>query len=261
MDTIIVKSVEDMERICSWVCDSCELFANGPEFRIPFRKGEIRLPYYGCRLEFECEGETCVQFKLYPTIEALPDEPQILLDWAKSKAETDLLLAEFRLDVHTVTDTLNPLKVPLNVQISKKRLNVNAGLFSVALLKKRDELFSELATEWLALMLLAVYYRPQFESKKQVAASSVSGKKGKKAKKAKRMKTLYTRTYVIDSDLMDELPKPVKRHAKPDHEYGVRGHYRRYKSGKVAWVHPHIRCKGRNPGSGGTFVAKLADEK
>ena len=259
MDTIIVKSVEDMERICSWVCDSCELFANGPEFRIPFRKGEIRLPYYGSRLEFECEGETCVQFKLYPTIEALPDEPQILLDWAKSKAETDLLLAEFRLDVHAVTDTLNPLKVPLNVQISKKRLNVNAALFSVALAKKRDELFSELAIEWLALMLLAVYYRPQFESKKQIAASSVSGKKGKKAKKTKRTKTLYTRTYVIDGDLMDELPKPVKHHAKPDHEYGVRGHYRHCKSGKVAWIRPHVRCKNLAPSDGRIYVAKVEE--
>ena len=44
------------------------------------------------------------------------------------------------------------------------------------------------------------------------------------------------------------LPKPeqAKRgYTKPDHEVSVRGHLRRYKSGKVVWIQPSVRYKGR----------------
>lgn len=32
---------------------------------------------------------------------------------------------------------------------------------------------------------------------------------------------------------------------KPQHEFDVRGHYRHYKSGKVVYVRPYTKCKGR----------------
>ena len=242
MDTIIVKTKEDMERILDWVHESLDLFENGPEFRIPFRQGEILMPYDGCRLEFQREAERCVRFKLHAIPEAFAD-----LGWTQEMSGEDFTLGSFLFNV----DTLD---------ISGKSFNMSGAYAEAALSYEMDgELFKGLAFKWLALMLLAVYYRPQFESKRRIDASASSGKKGKKAKKSKRPKTLYTRTYVVDNDLTDKLPKPVKRHAKPDHEYGVRGHYRHCKSGKVTWVRPHVRCKGLASSDGSVYIAKVEE--
>lgn len=39
--------------------------------------------------------------------------------------------------------------------------------------------------------------------------------------------------------------QPTGKGACPQHEFDVRGHMRHYKSGKVAYVHPYVKCKGR----------------
>lgn len=37
--------------------------------------------------------------------------------------------------------------------------------------------------------------------------------------------------------------------SKPTHEFGVRGHIRRYKNGKEVFIKPYIKCKGRGVSS------------
>jgi len=38
---------------------------------------------------------------------------------------------------------------------------------------------------------------------------------------------------------------PTGKGAKPQHEFDVRGHMRHYKSGKVVYIRPYTKCKGR----------------
>lgn len=60
--------------------------------------------------------------------------------------------------------------------------------------------------------------------------------------KTKVQKTILTRTvYVYEGNFRHRHI----RHSKPDHEFGVRGHWRHYKNGKAVWVNPCRKCVGR----------------
>ena len=246
MDIIIVKTIEDMERITKWSYEFLRA-SSAPldeeiEFRVPFRHGQIQFLFEGCSLDFESdENINVVRFKLY----AHP--AYMKADWAKKFASNTAdreLLGGFTL-------TLAPFK------ISDKWFNMSGRFINRAQeYEEKHNLFAGYTYQWFTIMMLALHYRPEFESNCQSREAHSAGRK--KGKKVKRVKTLYTRTYVITGDITDKLPKPVKRHTKPDHEFSVRGHFRQYKSGKRVWVNPHIRCKGRKPSEGSIYIAKIA---
>jgi len=233
MDSIIVSSKEDMDQIMLWVCKYLSKLPDQDEkirFDCPFQKGEVLFPYAKARVEFEYEGDGNVRFRPFSTNE-----------WDGK----EVLIGGFRWNVGLQVVTGEWYNPELNPKLSAEY-------------QERNQVFLNYAVRWFALMLLAIYYRPEFESKRQVIASK---KKKRKSKKGHSPKMLYSRRYVITGSFVDGLPKPARKHAKPEHEYGVRGHYRHYKSGKVAWIHPHTRCKGRKPGESQTYIAKLDDSK
>lgn len=229
MDIIIVKTAEDMERITTWVKEF--IHVSEPEqidFRIPFRHGKIHLPFELCSLEFESDEKGGrVFFKLYANAEYLKNNGDCIGSFSVSLPTFEVLDEQY-------------------------------GAVNERILKfvEKNKPFEVYTQQWLVLMMLALYYRPEFESNCQSREAHSAGRK--KGKKVKRVKTLYTRTYVITGDITDKLPKPVKKHTKPDHEFSVRGHFRQYKSGKRVWVNPHVRCKGRKPSEGSAYIAKIA---
>ena len=66
--------------------------------------------------------------------------------------------------------------------------------------------------------------------------------------KTRRVQPLIRRFYTLAEFDADALPKPEqakRKYTKPEHEVNVRGHLRRYKSGKAVWVKPSVRYKGK----------------
>ena len=241
MDIIIVRTKEDMWRIMEWAAGFLTK-RDELEFRSPFQKGEVQFPFDGCRIEFQCSEDSTVRFKVYPILEALSG------DWVQEMRGKDLLLGGFIFNTESQ-------------EISDKWFNMRGVFSELSLRYEQDgKLFAGLGLRWLSLMLLAVYYKPELDSRRETAASSVSfRKKDAKGKKNRRTRTLYTRIYTISGDIIESIKKATKSHSKPDHEFSVRGHFRLCKSGKVAWVKPHTRCKGRKSPEEKVYIAHMEE--
>ena len=234
MDKIVVNSQEDMERICDWVI----AYLNGTyhdaldapvKFIPPFEHGELFFPDEPTTARFDYIGQGDVRF-----------------DVITGKSNMHMGSFVFNYSTQTVTDRkFDPkyVDVPKAIRIDDEK-----------------HYCLTLATRWMSVMLLALHYRPEVERTKQVVAEKKSAKK-RRSKSKKPAKTIYTREYVLTGDMVEALPKPPRHHAKPSHEFGVKGHFRRYKSGKVAWIKPHIRCKGKGADPGSTYVARIEPEK
>lgn len=104
----------------------------------------------------------------------------------------------------------------------------------------RDNTVAKCVGKFRALMLFAAYYREEVERTKVVSRVA---KPGKKSGKKNNRRMLTVRRYMVDSEILSELPRKYERHTD---SWGVRGHYRTYKSGRVAWVRPYT--KGGNSG-------------
>ena len=55
----------------------------------------------------------------------------------------------------------------------------------------------------------------------------------------------FVRTEYVVENVPKRLPKI--KHRSPDHQFGVRGHYRRYKDGRVVWINSYKKCKDKAP--------------
>ena len=102
------------------------------------------------------------------------------------------------------------------------------------------------ALKYHALMLFMTYYREVVEVEQRVEHRPAKVKK--KGRKARRVQPLIRRFYTLAEFDADALPKPEqakRKYTKPEHEVNVRGHLRRYKSGKTVWVKPSVRYKGK----------------
>lgn len=230
MDRIVVRTKKDLDRICDWVTGYLQAMPSPDtqvEFAPPFDKGEVILEHLECRLPFQYEGEGDVFFRVFST-----------------KSGHEIGSFRFNYGSQNVRDRYyNHKYLPRNVAEEFEQDN---------------QWYLRYAMSWFVLMLFAVYYRPEIERQKKLSAErKPTSRKGKKGHAAK---TLYISTYVFDEELLEDLPKTPRKRSKPDHEFDVRGHYRRYKTGKVAWIRPHTRCKGRKPGEGRTYIARVDDE-
>ena len=103
-----------------------------------------------------------------------------------------------------------------------------------------DNTVAKCVRKFRALMLFAAYYREEVERTKVVSRIE---KPSKNRKKGANRRMLTVRRYAISSEVLSELPRKYERHTD---SWGVRGHYRTYKSGKTVWVRPYV--KGGNIG-------------
>lgn len=105
-----------------------------------------------------------------------------------------------------------------------------------------DNTVAKCVRKFRSLMLFAGYYREEVERSKVVSRVAKPGKKNRSGSKNNR-RMLTVRKYTIGSEVLSELPRKYERHTD---SWGVRGHYRTYKSGKTVWVRPYT--KGENVG-------------
>lgn len=100
-----------------------------------------------------------------------------------------------------------------------------------------DNTVAKCVRKFRALMLFAAYYREEVERTKVVERKNLGTKKRSSGKRGNR-RMLTVRKYTIGSEALSELPRKYERHTD---SWGVRGHYRTYKSGRVVWVRPYTK--------------------
>jgi hypothetical protein len=120
-------------------------------------------------------------------------------------------------------------------EITELRVNAEGEKkVGLSLLLARDNTVAKCVRKFRSLMLFAAYYREEVERTRVVSRVAKPRKNGSARKGGKRMLTV--RRYTIDSETVSELPQPKRRYEKHTEAWGVRGHYRTYKSGKTVWV-------------------------
>lgn len=121
---------------------------------------------------------------------------------------------------------------------------VDQELLSVLL--SMDDTCRKEARKYHALMLFMAYYREEVKVEQRVERRPAKHKKKKRTAQVRQplIRRIYTVTDFDSTALVK--PEQAKRgYTKPDHEVNVRGHLRRYKSGKVVWVKPSVKYKGK----------------
>lgn len=135
------------------------------------------------------------------------------------------------------------------VEIANRRVApelVEPKRLALDLVLRYDKTPEKEALKYHALMLFMTYYREVVEVEQRVEHRPAKAKK--KGRKARRVQPLIRRFYTLAEFDADALPKPEqakRKYTKPEHEVNVRGHLRRYKSGKAVWVKPSVRYKGK----------------
>lgn len=218
-DRIIVKGNARMERVLDWYFDNFN-WLDREKFLAPMESGVVELCEEQIEFTFESKGGT-VEIVVYVT--ARPNLPPVVA---------------FDYD-------------PETTEIKNRRIAPEGSMTAVDLETLRvliasDNMCRKEARKYHALMLFMAYYREVVKVEHRI--ENRPQKHRKKGKKARRVLPLVRRIYTLDEVDVDALPKPEqakRKYTKPEHEVNVRGHLRRYKSGKVVWVQPSVRYKGK----------------
>lgn len=209
MDKIIVRTINDTKRLVDWAAAQEEDL----RWALPFTEGELIFSEELIMLRFrELQGDW-VSLEMW--IHAEPDDP-----WKK-----------------VVSWELHPtLRLVENVHIEgtpDQRAVIGMHL-------AKENVVGKCNNKFVNVMLFATHYHEELKRTRSVTRTG-----GSKTGKRRDRRPLVTRRYVIAEDLLDEVV-PVKREWKGYQEsFGVRGHYRKYRSGKVVWIRPYQK-KGRN---------------
>ena len=218
-DRIIVTSNARMERVLNWYFDNFK-WLDREKFLAPMESGVVELCEEQIEFTFENKGGW-VEMAVYITVK--PNLPPVVV---------------FDYDPAT-TEIRNRRIAPMGSQPV-----VDQELLSVLL--SMDDTCRKEARKYHALMLFMTYYREVVEVEQRVEHRPAKVKK--KGRKARRVQPLIRRFYTLAEFDADALPKPEqakRKYTKPEHEVNVRGHLRRYKSGKTVWVKPSVRYKGK----------------
>ena len=233
MNRIIVRTNKDMDDISDYIVKSVKNALPGwdPEetLQVPFEKGEFCLAEELVNAKFECVDSDTVSFEVF-----VGRETQYF--------------GKFNLDISD-RDGMDRLYFD-DESVANRHDESTDPIYS-----DKELFYSEIARKWLAVMMLATRYRPEFERQQRKTEAKKTAKKAKGRRR--REKTIYIKQYVLSGDFTSSLPKIHRSYTKPTQEYGVRGHYRRYKSGKVVWVRPHTKCRGRGEKAESTYIARI----
>lgn len=107
----------------------------------------------------------------------------------------------------------------------------------MSMLLMMDNTVAKCVRKFRALMLFAAYYHEEVQRTRVVERKNLGTKNRKNGKRSNR-RMLTVRKYTIGSEVLSELPRKYERHTD---SWGVRGHYRTYKSGKTVWVRPFVK--------------------
>lgn len=197
MDKIIVRTNADMQRVIDWADRLV-----GAQIKVVFPEAEIEFQEEEILLRFRDEGQGIVWFEA---------------EMAGRK------VVEWRSNLET--GDIPELRVAAE---GEKKIGLS-------LLLARDNTVAKCVGKFRALMLFAAYYREEVERTRVVERRNL-GTKNRKSGKRGNKRMLTVRRYMIGEELLSELPQPKRKYEKHTDSWGVRGHYRTYKSGKTVWV-------------------------
>lgn len=215
-DRIIVKSNERMSMVLNWYFEN-KGWLKDKEFHAPMDAGVVELQEEMIEFTFENKGEL-VELAVFPTEK--PNLPAVVTyDYDPRTWET----SNFRFAPH-----LPKVKRDLLRQVMMK-----------------DETHLKEALKYHTLMLFMTYYR-------EVVKVEERGERTKREAKVIRKDRnkplpLIRKQYVIEKvDTKSlRLPGQKRNYTKPEQEVSVRGYMRHYKSGKVVWIEPFVKYKGK----------------
>ena len=107
----------------------------------------------------------------------------------------------------------------------------------MSMLLMMDNTVAKCVRKFRALMLFAAYYHEEVQRTRVVERKNLGTKNRKNGKRSNR-RMLTVRKYTVGGEMLNELPRKYERHTD---SWGVRGHYRTYKSGKTVWVRPYTK--------------------
>lgn len=176
----------------------------GMAVALPFSEGEIEFQEEEILLKFADEGAPFVSFEMWTA-------GKKIVGWRSDLSSGDI-----------------------------PEIHVNAegeAKMGLSMLLIRDNTVAKCVGKFRALMLFSAYYREDIERTKKVSRIESAPKKRKNGKRSNR-RPLVVRRYTVSSEM---LPAPKKEWHGYRESFGVRGHYRRYQSGKVVWVRPYTK--------------------
>lgn len=207
MDKIVVRTNADMQRVIDWADR-----LTGVPVRLAFPEAEIEFQEEDIVLSFRDEGSEIVWFEAKMA-------GRKVVEWRSNLETGDIP------ELHVAGEGDAKIKMSMILAM--------------------DDTVAKCVGKFRALMLFAAYYREAVERTKVVSRTEKPRKNGS-ARKGGNRRMLTVRRYTIGEDVLSELPQPKRRYEKHTDSWGVRGHYRTYKSGKTVWVRPHV--KGVNTG-------------
>lgn len=217
-DRIIVKSNDRMKLVIDWYMDNRN-WIDREDFKAPMESGVVELQEEMLEFTFESIGNI-VEITVYPTLE--PNIP-----------------ASIVFDYNPTTQRITNRRVaPTMSEAKRQALNL------VMLYDRTDQ---KEALKYHALMAFMAYYREVITVEERSVKTTPKAKAHKR-KARRKPQPLIRKTYIINEFDGAALARPdgVKRpYTKPEHEVNVRGYMRRYKTGKVVWVKPCVKYKGK----------------
>lgn len=216
-DRIIVKSNARMKMVLTWYYENRH-WLDREGFLAPMESGVVELREEQIEFTFE-NTRSVVEIAIYPTIK--PNIPaSIIFDYIPERMDIE--------NRRVAPELSEPKRAALDLVL------------------RYDQTPEKEALKYHVLMLFMTYYREVVEVEQKVERRPAKAKK--KGRKVRRVQPLIRRVYTLAEFDKDELPKPEqakRKYTKPEHEVNVRGHLRHYKSGKVVWVQPSVRYKGK----------------
>ena len=205
MDRIIVKKNADMQRVLDWAEE-----LKGMAVELPFSDGEIEFQEELILLKFRDEENGTVYFDM--------SMGRDNGDWFKVvEWRSDLRSGEIT-ELHIAGDGDKKMKMSMILMM--------------------DDTVGKCVRKFRALMLFSAYYREEVKRTRTVSRVNAGG--SSRSRRSTQRK-LTIRRYEIGGEMLSELPAPKKEWHGYRESFGVRGHYRRYKSGKVVWVRPYTK--------------------
>ena len=110
--------------------------------------------------------------------------------------------------------------------------------------KLNREDIQSIITVYASLMALIVYHEPE-PAAAAAAAREPRQDQPKKAKSGAQRSKKSSITYILRSSSSGPQVLQRGRHASPAGVFSVRGHYRRYKTGKTVWIQPYKKGTGK----------------
>lgn len=240
LDKIIISSNEKMGKIIEWAKEHEDIiFDEDGIFMLPMKQGLVCLEEEDIDFTFKLmhDGNICITVYM-----------------GRYDIPTFMFLVNARMGRESVMETDNQDGLIHSMKFfgPQDELKQAAMKFLIA----KDMTAHKETIKLFSLMAFMAYYEEIVE-----VDENQKERRDRRSARALRQNgqplPLWKKTYVVkDFDEKNlRLPGEPRRYTKPDHEVGVRGHWRKLKSGKKTWIREHVNYKGKGEKKPKTYKA------